>query len=78
MDQIYGTNRSFVLSAIPHIGKLMVGRVEELLDWAEYVVITQRPAARFMERIQATGVPVLDLASDTPAPRRTVPALAVA
>jgi GDP-mannose 6-dehydrogenase len=78
MDQIYGTNRSFVLSAIPHIGKLMVGRVEELLEWAEYVVVTQRPAARFMERIQATGVPVLDLASDTPAPRRTVPALAVA
>ena len=75
LDQIYGSNRNFVLSAIPHIGKLMVRRLEDLAGWAEYLVVTQKPSAKMADAIQNAGVPVLDIASDAPAPRRVAQAL---
>ena len=70
IGQIYGSNRNFVLSAVPHIGRLMVGNIEELLGWSDYLVVTQKPAKQFSGAIQNAGVPVLDVASDAPAPKR--------
>ena len=62
MDRIYGSNRNYILSAIPHIGKLMTGSFDELAAWADRLVLTQRPSQELAAQIRATGKPVLDLA----------------
>jgi GDP-mannose 6-dehydrogenase len=62
MGSIYGSNRDYVLNAIPHIGKLLMGGFEELASWAERLVVTQRPSPYLAERIANSGRPVLDLA----------------
>lgn len=62
MDRIYGSNRDYILNAIPHIGKLLTGSFEELAGWAEHLVLTQKPSAELAGRIRASGKPVLDLA----------------
>jgi GDP-mannose 6-dehydrogenase len=61
LDEIYGSNLSFVMSALPHIGKLLVGSVEDLLAGSDGIVIAQRPAAEMMARLEASGLPLLDL-----------------
>jgi GDP-mannose 6-dehydrogenase len=58
---IYGANRNFVLSAIPHIERLMAGSLEELLAGAEHLVIAQKPDRAALEAIRASGLPRLDL-----------------
>ena len=74
LDSIYGTNRSFVLNVIPHIGRLMERSLDDLLNWAEYVVIAQKPSADALGRIHARGLPVMDLVGSTgvPAPERSL------
>lgn len=69
IDEIYGTNRSFIMQAVPHIGRLMCSPVDELLSWAEYVVVTQKPPAAIREKLEASGVPLLDIAGVFPAAR---------
>ena len=75
LDRIYGSNRNFVLEAIPHIGKLLGASVDELLDWAEGLLITQRPpaeiAASIAAKMEARGITVLDLSSDAPGANQT-------
>ena len=61
LDAIYGSNRQFILNAVPHIGKLMVGNVEEMLEWADSIVIAQKPSAEMAEKLKAAGKPMLDL-----------------
>ena len=61
LDQIYGSNRKFVLSAVPHIERLLVSDCEALLNWADHVLIAQKPGAEDLERIRSRGVPLLDL-----------------
>ncbi len=39
MASIHGANREYILNAIPHISKLMVGSVQEVLDHAGTIVI---------------------------------------
>jgi GDP-mannose 6-dehydrogenase len=62
MDKIYGSNRDYILSAIPHIGKLLTGGFEELAAWADHLVITQRPSPELAAKIRSLGKPVLDVA----------------
>jgi GDP-mannose 6-dehydrogenase len=62
IDAIYGTNRNYVLNAIPHIGKLMVRSLDELLAWSQHIVITQRPPRDLKDKLLGAGVPVLDVA----------------
>jgi GDP-mannose 6-dehydrogenase len=62
MDKIYGSNRDYILSAIPHIGKLLTGGFDELAGWADHLVLTQRPSAELAAKIRGSGKPVLDLA----------------
>jgi GDP-mannose 6-dehydrogenase len=59
VDSIYGTNRDYLLNAIPHIGRLMVGSLEELLGWADGLVVAQKPSAEVREKLR--GRQVLDL-----------------
>ena len=43
-DRIYGSNQQYLLAAIPHIGKLFVPSLEQMLAWADHLVITQKPS----------------------------------
>jgi GDP-mannose 6-dehydrogenase len=61
LDNIYGSNQRFLLAAIPHIGKLLDGALEETLGWADQLVITQKPRPEQLERIRNSGLPVTDL-----------------
>ncbi|HLJ50007.1 MAG TPA: nucleotide sugar dehydrogenase [Bryobacteraceae bacterium] len=61
LDAIYGTNRSFVINSIPHIGRLMDRTLDDLLGWAEHIVLAQKQTAAAMDKIEASGLPVLDL-----------------
>jgi GDP-mannose 6-dehydrogenase len=62
MDKIYGSNRDYILNAIPHIGKLLTGAFDELSTWADHLVITQRPSPELAAKIRASGKPTLDVA----------------
>jgi len=62
MDLIYGSNRDYILTAIPHIGKLLAGGFEELAGWAQHLIVTQKPSADLAKMIRASGLPVLDVA----------------
>jgi GDP-mannose 6-dehydrogenase len=61
LDEIYGSNLSFVMSALPHIGKLLVPSIETLLAGVDGVVIAQKPSAEAMAKLEASGLPLLDL-----------------
>ncbi|MDX2150585.1 MAG: nucleotide sugar dehydrogenase [Bryobacteraceae bacterium] len=61
LENIYGSNRGFLFSAVPHIERLMVASFDELSASSDHLVIAQRPSAAFAERIAASGLPVLDL-----------------
>ena len=63
LDNIYGSNRNFLLSAIPHIGRLMDADLGRMLGWAETILITQRPSPEMRDRILAAGPPVIDFSS---------------
>jgi GDP-mannose 6-dehydrogenase len=71
-DRIYGSNQRYLLTAIPHIGNLFDSSLDDLLAWADHLVIAQKPSAEFAARIAATGLPVTDLASTVPAPQPVV------
>ncbi len=62
LDRIYGSNRDYVLNAIPHIGRLLTGGFNEMAGWADHLVLTQRPSPELAGQIRASGKPVLDLA----------------
>lgn len=71
LDSIYGSNRNFILNAIPHIGRLLEPEVDTLLKWADHLVVAQKPSADLASRIAASGRPVLDLlgsSSSVPTP----------
>ena len=61
LGEIYGSNQRFLLTAIPHISKLMDSNLDDMLAWAEHVVLMQKPTPEAMQKIRAAGVPVLDM-----------------
>jgi GDP-mannose 6-dehydrogenase len=61
LDEIYGSNRNYILNAIPHIGRLMDSSVQTLLEWADYLVVTQKQTGAVADAIRSSGRPVLDL-----------------
>jgi len=61
MDRIYGSNRPFILNAIPHIGRLLDNRFEDTLAWAQHLVVAQKPSPAYAAQIAQSGLPVLDL-----------------
>jgi GDP-mannose 6-dehydrogenase len=63
IDQIYGSNKNYVLNAVPHIGKLMASSLDEVLGSCESLIITQKPTPEGAEKIAGSGIRVLDVAS---------------
>jgi GDP-mannose 6-dehydrogenase len=61
LDAIYGSNRNFILNAIPHIGRLMENRLEDVLGWADHLVITQKLNPELNRQVTEVALPVLDL-----------------
>ena len=61
MESIYGSNRNFILNAIPHIGRLLSADLETILAWADHLVVAQKPDQAMAKRIAESGLPVLDL-----------------
>jgi GDP-mannose 6-dehydrogenase len=62
LDSIYGSNRNFLLNAIPHIGRLLVSSPGDVTGWADCLVITQKPPAAVLDAIEASHLPVVDVA----------------
>ena len=68
-DRIYGSNERYLLAAIPHIGKLSTPSLQEMLAWADHVVITQKPSPECAALIASAALPVTDLVTTIPAPQ---------
>ena len=62
LDIIYGSNRNFLLNAIPHVGRLIEATLDRLISWADQLVVTQKPAPEVAAVILGSGRPVIDLA----------------
>ena len=63
LEEIYGTNRQFVLNAIPHIGKLLDADLQSTLSWCEHLIIAQRPTEMFARQITESRIQTLDVTS---------------
>lgn len=61
LEQIYGSNKAYILNAIPHIGRLLVNQPADVLGWAEHLVISQKPSTALAAEVRASGLPVIDL-----------------
>jgi GDP-mannose 6-dehydrogenase len=61
LESIHGTNRTFVLNAIPHIGRLLETRPEGVLNWAQHLVVAQKPSSELLERIRMSRLDLTDL-----------------
>jgi len=61
LEDIYGSNLSFVVSALPHVSKLLVRNLDQLLAACTTIVIAQKPSAETLAKLQASGMPILDL-----------------
>ena len=63
INQIYGSNKNYVLNAVPHIGKLMAASLDEVLGSCQSLIVTQKASPEMAEKIKGSGIPVLDVAS---------------
>jgi GDP-mannose 6-dehydrogenase len=61
LDRIYGSNKNFILSTIPHIGRLLEADLDGVLGWADHLVIAQRPSPEHARALASSGLPLLDL-----------------
>ena len=61
LEAIYGTNRNFILNQIPHIARLLSANLQQTLDWADHLVLAQKPNASILSDIQSSQLPVIDL-----------------
>jgi GDP-mannose 6-dehydrogenase len=62
LASIHGANRDYILNHIPHISRLMVGTMGEVLDHARTIVIGNAdPEFREVPRLLADGQTVVDL-----------------
>jgi GDP-mannose 6-dehydrogenase len=68
---LVGANRDFILNRIPHISKLMVDRMDAVLDYAETIVIGNKDSEfqRVTERLRE-GQSVVDFVRITDHPSR--------
>ena len=61
LDEIYGSNLSFVVSALPHIGRLLTRSLNDLISSSDTLVIAQKPTPAALTQMGASGLPILDL-----------------
>jgi GDP-mannose 6-dehydrogenase len=64
LDAIYGSNRNFILETIPHIGRLLAS-LEQVLGWADHLVLAQKQSQAVMKLIHASGLRCLTLVSES-------------
>ena len=62
LDDIYGSNRNFLLDAIPHIARLLDSDFDQFLASVDRIVVTQRPSAEDAERLVSSNRPIINLA----------------
>jgi len=60
LDRIYGSNRSFILETIPHIGRLLCP-LDAVLGWADHLVLAQKQDRPTMQTIHASGLPLMPI-----------------
>lgn len=61
LDEIYGSNRDFLVSSVPHIEKLLVEDRDSLVQWAEHLIVTKNLTAEDRAWVRSSGLRVLDL-----------------
>jgi GDP-mannose 6-dehydrogenase len=61
LDTIYGSNLNFLLSALPHIGRLLVSDLPELISWSDQLIVAQKLSPSAEQLIRSAAVEVLDL-----------------
>ena len=61
LDAIYGSNRNFIMNAIPHIGNLIQEKAEGVLNWADVLVVAQKPSPELAGKLESSGLPIVDL-----------------
>jgi GDP-mannose 6-dehydrogenase len=61
LDEIYGSNLSFVVSALPHIGRLLTRSLDDLISSSDTLVIAQKPTAAALAQMTVSGLAILDL-----------------
>ena len=61
VDSIYGSNRQYLLSSLPHIGRHLVEDLPALLASSNRIILTQQPNSADWAAIRASSLPVLDL-----------------
>jgi len=72
LDEIYGSNLSFVVSALPHIGRLLTRSLNDLISSSDTLVIAQKPTPAALTQMGASGLPILDLTKLSIRPSPTV------
>jgi GDP-mannose 6-dehydrogenase len=53
LASLTGANREYILNHIPHIGRLMVDRLEQLLEHSEVLVVASAEFASLLEKLPA-------------------------
>jgi GDP-mannose 6-dehydrogenase len=61
LGEIYGSNQRYIMNAIPHIGNLLDGELDAMLEWADHVVVAQKPSPEIRQRLESSGKPLVDL-----------------
>jgi len=78
LGEIYGSNQRYIMNAIPHIGNLLDDRLETMLDWADHVLVAQKPSASVLAKLEAARIlawminPLRSLASPAVLSPRTI------
>jgi GDP-mannose 6-dehydrogenase len=60
LASLTGANREYILNQIPHIGRLLVDRPEQLLEHSDVVVVASAEFAPLLAQLPA-GKSVIDL-----------------
>jgi len=61
LQSIYGSNRGYLITNLPHIGRLLTKDLPAMLEWAECIVLAQKPSSEAASQIAAAGKPIIDL-----------------
>ena len=69
LARIHGANRDYILNHIPHISRLMVSSIDEVLDHARTIVIGNSASEfRDVPRRLGDGQSIIDLVRVTDSP----------
>jgi GDP-mannose 6-dehydrogenase len=61
LQSIYGSNRGYLVTTLPHIGRLLTKDFPALAEWAECIVLAQPPTPEAAALISAANKPIIDL-----------------